>query len=328
MGDKFYPDRFLKQVMPKSFYTQGLVSKNFTLQKGAISAINRARLATGRAIDKTVYDVLLQYKAKYKDLIAAEDFGKAQAFEAAVGGENLLRQRIEQAVIFDKIQDLKAEHKGEYYRWMPSSAENPDPQHGLLYGKIFRVGEGDKEGNMPGERYGCQCGIEWLNSGENERERVLSRMPVNFLNSINNLWTRAITKDKENIVIPFGRKISGREARLLGKKAKTNVKGLKHSLVHSSTRHTYLHHGNEQIEMNRPKQRQTAVTEKDIALIPYIVKNYDSVELSPTLSAKEKLKVLIYKKRMGNRVYFYLEAIDNQRKIKMLKNQTMYIHVY
>lgn len=164
MGEKFYPDRFLKQVMPKSFYTQGLVSKNFTLQKGAISAINRARLATGRPIDKTVYDVLLQYKAKYKDLIAAEDFGKAQAFEAALNGENLLRQRIEQAVIFDKIQDLKAQHKGEYYRWMPSSAENPDPQHGLLYGKIFRVGEGDKDGNMPGERYGCQCGIEWIDS--------------------------------------------------------------------------------------------------------------------------------------------------------------------
>ncbi len=180
MGEKFYPDRFLKQVMPKSFYTQGLVSKNFTLQKGAISAINRARLATGRPIDKTVYDVLLQYKAKYKDLIAAEDFGETQAFEAALNGENLLRQRIEQAVIFDKIQDLKAEHKGEYYRWMPSSAENPDPQHGLLYGKIFRVGEGDKEGNMPGERYGCQCGIEWINSEEAFKDFAGQRITGNY----------------------------------------------------------------------------------------------------------------------------------------------------
>lgn len=180
MGEKFYPDRFLKQVMPKSFYTQGLVSKNFTLQKGAISAINRARLATGRPIDKTVYDVLLQYKAKYKDLIAAEDFGKTQAFEAALNGENLLRQRIEQAVIFDKIQDLKAQHKGEFYRWMPSSAENPDPQHGLLYGKIFRVGEGDKEGNMPGERYGCQCGIEWLGPEDMTPNEKIQAVKIDF----------------------------------------------------------------------------------------------------------------------------------------------------
>ena len=52
----------------------------------------------------------------------------------------------------------------EFYRWMPSDAKNPDPEHQLLYGKIFRVGEGDKEGNMPGERYGCRCGIEWLDS--------------------------------------------------------------------------------------------------------------------------------------------------------------------
>ena len=111
MGEKFYPDRFLKQVMPKSFYTQGLVSKNFSLQKGAISAMNRARLATGRPIDKTVYDVLLQYKAKYKDLLSG-DWGKAQAFEQALNGENLLRQRIEQAVIYDEIQNLKAIHEG------------------------------------------------------------------------------------------------------------------------------------------------------------------------------------------------------------------------
>lgn len=180
MGEKFYPDRFLKQLMPKSFYTQGLVSKNFILQKGAISAINRARLATGRPIDKTVYDVLLQYKAKYKDLIAAEDFGKTQAFEAALNGENLLRQRVEQAVIFDKIQDLKAEHKGEFYRWLPSSAENPDPQHQLLYGKIFRVGEGDKDGNMPGERWGCQCGIEWLNGEDMTPDEKIETLKIDF----------------------------------------------------------------------------------------------------------------------------------------------------
>ena len=43
------------------------------------------------------------------------------------------------------------------------------PEHQLLYGKIFKVGEGDKNGNMPCERYGCKCGIEWLTSDEVEK---------------------------------------------------------------------------------------------------------------------------------------------------------------
>ena len=228
MGEKFYPDRFLKQVMPKSFYTQGLVSKNFTLQKGAISAINRARLATGRPIDKTVYDVLLQYKAKYKDLIAAEDFGKTQAFEAALNGENLLRQRIEQAVIFDKIQDLKVQHKGEFYRWMPSSAENPDPQHGLLYGKIFRVGEGDKEGNMPGERYGCQCGIEWLGEEEAFKEFAGPKITGNYKGQ--RAVRKLVKEQKGYIPNAFRRTDLGGISLVWGDKDK----GLKH-IIHRRT---------------------------------------------------------------------------------------------
>lgn len=163
MGDKFYPDRFLKQVMPKSFYSQNLVDKDFDLKKNALKAINRARTITGRPIDTTVYNVLSQYEQKYKGLIA-EGESSTQAFNEAVNNSALLRQRIEQAVVYDEIQNLKTQHAGEFYRWLPSSAANPDPEHQLLYGKIFRVGDGDKNHNMPGERYGCQCGIEWIDS--------------------------------------------------------------------------------------------------------------------------------------------------------------------
>ena len=169
MGDKFYPDRFLKQVMPKSFYSQNLVDKDFDLKKNALKAINRARTIMGRPIDTTVYNVLSQYEQKYKGLIADGE-SSTQAFNEAVNGSALLRQRIEQAVVYDEIQNLKAQHTGEFYRWLPSGAANPDPEHQLLYGKIFRVGEGDKNGNMPGERYGCQCGIEWIGEEEAFKE--------------------------------------------------------------------------------------------------------------------------------------------------------------
>lgn len=315
MGEKFYPDRFLKQVMPKSFYTQGLVSKNFSLQKGAISAINRARFATGRPIDKTVYDVLLQYKAKYKDLIAAEDFGKAQAFEAAVGGENLLRQRIEQAVIFDKIQDLKAQHKGEFYRWMPSSAENPDPQHGLLYGKIFRVGEGDKEGNMPGERYGCQCGIEFLNEAE---DLILLNTSAKVIKRTRQMFNMAVAgqrlEDRSTDFI-FG-KISGKRWHRIKRQTGLDLKGYSEQLRVEGIRHAYLHHGSAEIESAR---KQKAVTAEDIAIIPHITKYFDNV----VLEKKRAGDRLLFVKKINKKTYKYVTGIS--RKQKMLINKTFFI---
>ena len=63
---------------------------------------------------------------------------------------------------------------------MPSDAKNPDPEHQLLYGKIFRVGEGDKDGNMPGERYGCRCGIEWLSESKMTAEEKQEAIHIDF----------------------------------------------------------------------------------------------------------------------------------------------------
>ncbi len=320
MGEKFYPDRFLKQVMPKSFYTQGLVSKNFTLQKGAISAINRARLATGRPIDKTVYDVLLQYKAKYKDLIAAEDFGKAQAFEAALNGENLLRQRIEQAVIFDKIQDLKAKHKGEFYRWMPSSAENPDPQHGLLYGKIFRVGEGDKEGNMPGERYGCQCGIEWLGEEEvlmysSQEKAFLGHVSQNITIKTDALYENAIKHNfqNNNLTVNFG-KLPSKTVRKIEKQTGESLKGFVFKMDGESVFHALSGHG----EYKEIESGQVVIDKKRLRLIPHIVWKFDRVSLENKKNGMRRLK---FQKKIG---HHFTEIVTIGKKKKHLLFKTFY----
>jgi hypothetical protein len=83
----------------------------------------------------------------------------------------LLKQQLEMAIRYEEIQNIKEEAKEEIkktgekklYRWLPSSAMNPDPEHEKLYGKIFEIGTGDSQGNMPGERYGCQCDLEIIN---------------------------------------------------------------------------------------------------------------------------------------------------------------------
>ncbi len=114
------------------------------------------------------------YNGVHKPIISCELWEQVQA----VNGGALLKQRIINAVIYDGVQTQKQAHEGQFYRWLPSDAQNPDPEHQLLYGKVFRVGTGDKDGNMPGERYGCRCGIEWLEEAEMTAEEKMKAVDV------------------------------------------------------------------------------------------------------------------------------------------------------
>lgn len=67
-------------------------------------------------------------------------------------------QRIQNNAVFEIAQSIKENYSGESYEWLPSDADEPDPEHQLNYGKIFQVGVGE----MPGDRYGCKCGMNIL----------------------------------------------------------------------------------------------------------------------------------------------------------------------
>lgn len=160
---KIYPHTILKKSLPKNFFEQNLLTKDLTLKKRAMQALILATTLSKREINKSVNKVVEIYENKIDEL-KNDGLPKVKASVLAVAGENLLKQRIAGIVIFDEVQKIKEENEGEKYRWLPSSSENPDPQHQLLYGKIFNVGEGDEDGNMPMERWGCNCGIEILSN--------------------------------------------------------------------------------------------------------------------------------------------------------------------
>jgi hypothetical protein len=163
---KIYPETILKKSLPNNFFEQNLLTKDFSLKKKAMQALILATTATKREINASVLKVADIYQSKIDDL-TDEGLPKAKATVIAKAGESLLKQRIAGLVIFDAVEVIKKNNEGEKYRWLASSSENPDPQHQLLYGKIFNVGEGDQEGNMPMERFGCNCGIEILSNKKN-----------------------------------------------------------------------------------------------------------------------------------------------------------------
>lgn len=155
----FYPDKFLDKTLGKDFFRKKLLNNDIELKRTAMRGLLRARTIAGDDLDKSIDNVVSFYQEKSAEL---EDLGE-KAFKAdAINGEALLKQRIENIVVQAEVKEIKKDNKGKMYEWLPSDADTPDPEHQLLYGQIFEVGEGDDEGNMPGERYGCRCGMRIL----------------------------------------------------------------------------------------------------------------------------------------------------------------------
>lgn len=167
MGQRFDPQTWLKRVFPKGIEKSGLLNDKLEIKKTYLKALVRATAVSQRKLTQEIYKTVEFYLEKEERL-------KAQGVKAfkqeALNGQALLTERIKNFLVYSEVQAQKKAHKGRMYRWLPSSAEEPDPEHQLLYGKVFREGEGDKEGYMPGERWGCQCGIEWLDDEEAFKE--------------------------------------------------------------------------------------------------------------------------------------------------------------
>lgn len=161
MSLMFDPKEYLKKVLPKDFERKKILNNKIDVKREVLSSLTQAKAVNGREIKSSIYNTVEHYKHKYDEL-RAQGLSVKGAVQEATGDEALLRQRIYSTLIYDEVQELKQQYAGWDYKWLPSEAENPDPEHQLLYGKIFKVGRGDKNGFMPGERWGCRCGIEFI----------------------------------------------------------------------------------------------------------------------------------------------------------------------
>ena len=177
MGKRFIPGRWLEEIFPKGIEKSGLLSDNLEIKKRYLQALVRATSLSGRKIAAEVYKTVDFYEQKEATLKAA---GVKAFKQEALNGQELLKARLKNFLVYSEIQRQRKEHKGRMYRWLPSNANEPDPEHQLLYGHIFREGEGDKDGNMPGERWGCQCGIEWLDDEDMTPSEKAKAVKIDF----------------------------------------------------------------------------------------------------------------------------------------------------
>jgi len=161
MSIKFFPDKMLKKIAPPR-KIERLMSGNMSFKRTALSFLSDADW-----IDKkSVADVALKTVRSYQERVAKAQvdggFDKSAGAEVAdeiVGDPKLLIQRVQNEIVFQTQQGIQSKYAGQKARWLPSDADEPDPEHQLNYGKEYIVGEGIN-GEEPGDRYGCRCGVE------------------------------------------------------------------------------------------------------------------------------------------------------------------------
>lgn len=148
------PTAILEKALPKKRLEKILNKRTLTIKQSAL------KISAGLPIDKeAVVDTALNVVASYRQRLKELDPTDARLEKQAITKDpKLLVNRVQNAVVFQISEKIKENYAGQRYKWLPSDANEQDPEHALNYGKIFVVGEGE----MPGERYGCRCAIEIL----------------------------------------------------------------------------------------------------------------------------------------------------------------------
>ncbi len=153
MSIRYLPNEVLKKLAPTK-KVEKLVTSRLTLNRAVLSTLSDADFLSSKTIERTALKVIKSYKLRFQD---EKDQGSTPevAKEDAVNDKKLLVNRVQNEVILNVADEIKDQYRGEFYTWLPSDAEVPDPLHALNYGRKFQIGKGE----MPGDRYGCRCGM-------------------------------------------------------------------------------------------------------------------------------------------------------------------------
>jgi len=149
------PKKLIQKIAPKK-KVENLISSKAGLKKSALSFVNDIPFLDKSRVTEVALKTVKGYKDRIKSGSDAAD--KREIKEAIVEDPVQLVQRVQNEVVTQVSNRIAVVYAGEFYVWLPSDAEEPDPEHQLNYGKQFQIGEGE----MPGDRYGCRCGMEIL----------------------------------------------------------------------------------------------------------------------------------------------------------------------
>lgn len=157
------PSKLIKKIAPEAKIKR-MVTRSMGLKRTALSFVNDIDFIDKDAVARVAIKTVKGYKERIADVIIAAGFDRSAGKvlkDELIDSPKQLVQRVQNEVLFQVKEEIKTKYAGEMARWLPSDAEEPDPEHQLNYGKTYVVGEGIN-GEEPGDRYGCRCGVEIL----------------------------------------------------------------------------------------------------------------------------------------------------------------------
>ncbi len=146
---KYEPSKLIKKLAPKSKIKK-ILKANVSLKQSALSFVNDLDFISPKSVTSIALKTIKAYKKRIKDDPSIKD-------EILADPKQLI-QRVQNEVITQVAGEIRDKYSGEFYIWLPSDADEPDPEHQLNYGKEFQIGDGEQ----PGDRYGCRCGMQIL----------------------------------------------------------------------------------------------------------------------------------------------------------------------
>lgn len=146
---KYEPSKLLRRIAPQS-KIEKLLKSNLSLKKAALSFVSEFDFIDKSSVSRVALKTIKGYKQRVKE--------DPDIKEDILSDPAQLVQRVQNEVVTQIADEIKDKYAGEFYVWLPSDADEPDPEHQLNYGKTFQVGDGE----MPGDRFGCRCGMEIL----------------------------------------------------------------------------------------------------------------------------------------------------------------------
>lgn len=153
------PKKMLQKVAPER-KVKKLLTKDIDLKKTALSFLSDVDFIDKKAVTSVALKTVRGYQERIakEQAEAGQKSAGADIEEAIKKNPALLINRVQNEVVFQISKEIRSAYEGEFYIWLPSDADEPDPEHQANYGKKFMIGDGE----MPGERIGCRCGMEIL----------------------------------------------------------------------------------------------------------------------------------------------------------------------
>lgn len=166
-GFVFNAQNYLDTILPGGWNEKRLLSiKNNVVEETNLLAQTMGNMkALGVATEDDVRKSIKDFSKKYGTGLANTDRSRKLPH-----GQDLLRNRVEGALLYDNAVKMTETQIGRKFRWLPSGAKEPRHTHMLRYGKIYEVGSGvlPPDDDFPGKAYGCKCSYEWVDEAPSQ----------------------------------------------------------------------------------------------------------------------------------------------------------------